>query len=192
MREDFERTSDDSAEQAADKRPVIDLIWAAMGRLRRLKRKLTPVLVIPENGSPKIMSEYSADEYDRANTDMSQENLAPVGVEHTGSEIGAGVPQEGSPYADNYRLTSAQSTNDESEYEPEIDQAAPTGEVSPEDAARLLESRRFVRTAPRLTDQLADEETRSNIITYIAETHSSPETVTPKDRYRDNRAELTE
>ena len=60
MREDFERTSDDSAEQAADKRPVIDLIWAAMGRLRRLKRKLTPVLVIPENGSPKIMSEYSA------------------------------------------------------------------------------------------------------------------------------------
>ena len=192
MRRDTERPPANDAEKVAKGLSMVSLIWEAM---KRIKRKITPVLIIPENGGPKIMSEYSADERDRlvaANTGMSQEKLAPVGVEHTESEIGAGVPQEGSLYADNYRLIPAQSTNDESEYEPEIDQAAPTGEVSPEDAARLLESRRFVRTAPRLTDQLADEETRSNLITYIAETHSSLKTVTSKDRYRDNRAELTE
>lgn len=193
MREDIGYGLDNNAEQAPKEHSMVGLIWAA---IKRIKGKITPVLIIPESGRPKIVSEYSADAYDRlvaANTDMSQEKkLAPVGVEHTESEIGAGVPQEGSLYADNYRLIPAQSTNDESEYEPEIDQAAPTGEVSPEDAARLLESRRFVRTAPRLTDQLADEETRSNLITYIAETHSSLKTVTSKDRYRDNRAELTE
>ena len=192
MRRDTERPPANDAEKVAKGLSMVSLIWEAM---KRIKRKITPVLIIPENGGPKIMSEYLADERDRlvaANTGMSQEKLAPVGVEHTESEIGAGVPQEGSLYADNYQLIPAQSTNDESEYEPEIDQAAPTGEVSPEDAARLLESRRFVRTAPRLTDQLADEETRSNLITYIAETHSSLKTVTSKDRYRDNRAELTE
>lgn len=119
MREDFERTSDDSAEQAADKRPVIDLIWAAMGRLRRLKRKLTPVLVIPENGSPKIMSEYSADRYDR----------------ELDIESGINAAQSGSSYTDEYRLVPTKSPG----VEPEIDQAAADNEISPEEAAWLLE-----------------------------------------------------
>ena len=54
MREDFERTSDDSAEQAGDKRPVIDLIWAAMGRLRRLKRKLRQCWLFLRMEVPKL------------------------------------------------------------------------------------------------------------------------------------------
>jgi len=173
MREDFERTSDDSAEQAADKRPVIDLIWAAMGRLRRLKRKLTPVLVIPENGSPKIMSEYSADRYDR----------------ELDIESGINAAQSGSSYTDEYRLVPTKSPG----VEPEIDQAAADNEISPEEAAWLLELRKSVKVAPRLADQLADDkEDRSNIITYIAGADKSLSTKTSEDYYRGDRAELTE
>lgn len=173
MREDFERTSDDSAEQAADKRPVIDLIWAAMGRLRRLKRKLTPVLVIPKNGSPKIMSEYSADRYDR----------------ELGIEPGINTAQSSSSYTDEYRLVPTESPG----AEPEIDQAAADNEISPEEAAWLLELRKSVKVAPRLADQLADDkEDRSNIITYIAGADKSLSTKTSEDYYRGDRAELTE
>lgn len=173
MREDFERTSDDSAEQAADKRPVIDLIWAAMGRLRRLKRKLTPVLVIPENGSPKIMSEYSADRYDR----------------ELDIESGINAAQSGSSYTDEYRLVPTKSPG----VEPEIDQAAADNEISPEEAAWLLELRKSVKVAPRLADQLADDkEDRSNIITYIAGADKSLSTKTSEDYYKGDRAELTE
>jgi len=173
MREDFERTSDDSAEQAADKRPVIDLIWAAMGRLRRLKRKLTPVLVIPENGSPKIMSEYSADRYDR----------------ELDIESGINAAQSGSSYTDEYRLVPTKSPG----VEPEIDQAAADNEISPEEAAWLLELRKSVKVAPRLADQLADDkEDRSNIITYIAGADKSLSTKTSEDYYRGDRAELIE
>jgi len=173
MREDFERTSDDSAEQGADKRPVIDLIWAAMGRLRRLKRKLTPVLVIPENGSPKIMSEYSADRYDR----------------ELDIESGINAAQSGSSYTDEYRLVPTKSPG----VEPEIDQAAADNEISPEEAAWLLELRKSVKVAPRLADQLADDkEDRSNIITYIAGADKSLSTKTSEDYYRGDRAELTE
>lgn len=173
MRKDFERTSDDSAEQAADKRPVIDLIWAAMGRLRRLKRKLTPVLVIPENGSPKIMSEYSADRYDR----------------ELDIESGINAAQSGSSYTDEYRLVPTKSPG----VEPEIDQAAADNEISPEEAAWLLELRKSVKVAPRLADQLADDkEDRSNIITYIAGADKSLSTKTSEDYYRGDRAELTE
>lgn len=173
MREDFERTSDDSAEQAADKRPVIDLICAAMGRLRRLKRKLTPVLVIPENGSPKIMSEYSADRYDR----------------ELDIESGINAAQSGSSYTDEYRLVPTKSPG----VEPEIDQAAADNEISPEEAAWLLELRKSVKVAPRLADQLADDkEDRSNIITYIAGADKSLSTKTSEDYYRGDRAELTE
>ena len=173
MREDFERTSDDSAEQAADKRPVIDLIWAAMGGLRRLKRKLTPVLVIPENGSPKIMSEYSADRYDR----------------ELDIESGINAAQSGSSYTDEYRLVPTKSPG----VEPEIDQAAADNEISPEEAAWLLELRKSVKVAPRLADQLADDkEDRSNIITYIAGADKSLSTKTSEDYYRGDRAELTE
>lgn len=173
MREDFERTSDDSTEQAADKRPVIDLIWAAMGRLRRLKRKLTPVLVIPENGSSKIMSEYSADRYDR----------------ELDIESGINAAQSGSSYTDEYRLVPTKSPG----VEPEIDQAAADNEISPEEAAWLLELRKSVKVAPRLADQLADDkEDRSNIITYIAGADKSLSTKTSEDYYRGDRAELTE
>ena len=173
MRKDFERTSDDSAEQAADKRPVIDLIWAAMGRLRRLKRKLTPVLVIPENGSPKIMSEYSADRYDR----------------ELDIESGINAAQSGSSYTDEYRLVPTKSPG----VEPEIDQAAADNEISPEEAAWLLELRKSVKVAPRLADHLADDkEDRSNIITYIAGADKSLSTKTSEDYYRGDRAELTE
>ena len=92
MRRDTERPPANDAEKVAKGLSMVSLIWEAM---KRIKRKITPVLIIPENGGPKIMSEYSADERDRlvaANTGMSQEKLAPVGVEHTESEIGAGVP----------------------------------------------------------------------------------------------------
>ena len=100
MRRDTERPPANDAEKVAKGLSMVSLIWEAM---KRIKRKITPVLIIPENGGPKIMSEYLADERDRlvaANTGMSQEKLAPVGVEHTESEIGAGVPQEGSLYAE--------------------------------------------------------------------------------------------
>ena len=44
MRKDIEYGPDNNAEQAPKEHSIVGLIWAAMGRLRRLKRKLTPML----------------------------------------------------------------------------------------------------------------------------------------------------
>ena len=119
------------------------------------------------------MSEYSADRYDR----------------ELDIESGINAAQSGSSYTDEYRLVPTKSPG----VEPEIDQAAADNEISPEEAAWLLELRKSVKVAPRLADQLADDkEDRSNIITYIAGADKSLSTKTSEDYYRGDRAELTE
>ena len=93
------------------------------------------------------------------------------------------------PIFDEYHLVPIGSSMTDSEAE----QAAVGDEISPEEAAWLLELKNTAEVAPRLSDQLADdEEDRGNIITYIAGLGKSLGTKTSEDSYRGDRAEITE
>lgn len=170
MREDIEYGPGDDAEQAP-KGLIVGLIWAAM---KRAKRKLMPA------GSSRVAPERSADVRDGS--------IASAGAARAKKpEVSA--MREDSSYTDEYRLVPMGSPMTDSEPE----QVSVDDEISPEEAAWLLELKRSVEVAPRLSDQLADdEEDRSNIITYIAGRKRPLRTKTSEDSYRGGREEITE
>lgn len=172
MRKDIEYGPGDDAEQAPKGHSIVGLIWAAM---KRAKRKLMPA------GSSRVVPERSADVRDRSII------TSPEATRAIKPEVSA--TQEGSSYTDEYRLVPMDPSTTDSEAE----QAAVGDEISPEEAAWLLELKRSVEVTPRLSDQLADdEEDRGNIVTYIAGLGKSLGTKTSEDSYRGGRAEITE
>lgn len=172
MRKDIEYGPGDDAEQAPKEHSIVGLIWAAM---KRAKRKLMPA------GSSRVVPERSADVRDRSII------TSPEATRAIKPEVSA--TQEGSSYTDEYRLVPMDPSTTDSEAE----QAAVGDEISPEEAAWLLELKRSVEVTPRLSDQLADdEEDRDNIITYITGLGKSLGTKTSEDSYRGGREEITE
>lgn len=172
MREDIEYGSDNNAEQAPKEHSIVGLIWAAM---KRAKRKLMPA------GSSRVVPERSADVRDRSII------TSPEATRAIKPEVSA--TQEDSSYTDEYRLVPMDPSTTDSEPE----QVSVGDEISPEEAAWLLELKRSVEVAPRLSNQLADdEEDRGNIVTYIAGLGKSLGTKTSEDSYRGGREEITE
>ena len=208
MHENFEHTSDNSAEQVSKSRSIVRLVLDAM---KRVKRRLTPVLVIPANGKSKIMSEHSMDQCVRfigdveaARTRISSNpfvNLThrkptveqfkewkKTGVIKPGVESDPFL-KESSSYTDEYSLVQTRTLEDETEIRP----AAADDEISPEEAVRRLESDGVVKVAPRLAEQLKNnKEDRSNIVTFITGVDISLGTRTSQGEYKDKRTELTE
>lgn len=170
MREDIEYGPGDDAEQDP-KHSIVGLIWASM---KSAKRKLIPA------GSSGITPEYSVDAHNRS--------IASAVAAHA-KKLEVSAMREDSSYTDEYHLVPIGSSMTDSEAE----QAAVGDEISPEEAAWLLELKNTAEVAPRLSDQLADdEEDRGNIITYIAGLGKSLGTKTSEDSYRGDRAEITE
>ena len=172
MRKDIEYGPGDDAEQAPKEYSIVGLIWAAM---KRSKRKLMPAR------SSRVVPERSADVRDRSII------TSPEATRAIKLEVSA--TQEDSSYTDEYRLVPMDSSTTDSEPE----QAAVDDEISPEEAAWLLELKRSVEVAPRLSDQLADDEKdRGNVVTYITGLGKSLGTKTSEDSYRGGREEITE
>ena len=170
MREDIEYGPGDDAEQAP-KHSIVGLIWASM---KSAKRKLIPA------GSSGITPEYSVDAHNRS--------IASAVAAHA-KKLEVSAMREDSSYTDEYHLVPIGSSMTDSEAE----QAAVGDEISPEEAAWLLELKKTAEVAPHLSDQLADdEEDRGNIVTYIAGLGKSLGTKTSEDSYMGDRAEITE
>ncbi len=171
MRKDIEYGPGDDAEQAPKEHSIVGLIWSAM---KRAKRKLMPA------GSSRVAPERSVDVRDGS--------IASAGAARAKKpEVSA--MREDSSYTDEYRLVPMGSPTTDSEPE----QVSVDDEISPEEAAWLLELKNTAEVAPRLSDQLADdEEDRDNIITYITGLGKSLGTKTSEDSYRGGRAEITE
>lgn len=142
--------------------------------MKSAKRKLIPA------GSSGITPEYSVDAHNRS--------IASAVAAHA-KKLEVSAMREDSSYTDEYHLVPIGPSMTDSEAE----QAAVGDEISPEEAAWLLELKNTAEVAPRLSDQLADdEEDRGNIITYIAGLGKSLGTKTSEDSYRGDRAEITE
>lgn len=170
MREDIEYGPGDDAEQDP-KHSIAGLIWASM---KSAKRKLIPA------GSSGITPEYSVDAHNRS--------IASAVAAHA-KKLEVSAMREDSSYTDEYHLVPIGSSMTDSEAE----QAAVGDEISPEEAAWLLELKNTAEVAPHLSDQLADdEEDRGNIVTYIAGLGKSLGTKTSEDSYMGDRAEITE
>lgn len=117
MRKDIEYGPGDDAEQAPKEHSVVGLIWSAM---KRAKRKLMPA------GSSRVAPERSVDVRDGS--------IASAGAARAKKpEVSA--MREDSSYTDEYHLVPMGSPTTDSEPE----QVSVDDEISPEEAAWLLE-----------------------------------------------------